>query len=275
MKKTIALLAAGVLAVVVLAKTTSLSSYVGTLCSQARNAAKQQVPTEFEIDRISHDIASLDQALDQMIRPIAEHKISVDRLREEINRGEAKVTEQKKVLNDALATVKNAKPNERLTYGNKEFTATQVKLKIALDFESFKRLEATVGAQRKLLDSREQTLRAAQEQLQTFMSKKEEFRLQLAQLRAEHEINKVAAVGTNVEIDNTPLANIGRSLGELKDTIDRQRIELEYRNGILAVNGIQLNQPQQNANVDLDAIQAHLENGPANNAKTTATASNK
>jgi hypothetical protein len=270
MKKTIALLAAGLVAVVVLAKTTSLSSYVGTAWCQARNAAKHQVPTEFEIERISHDINNLDQALERMIRPIAEHKISVERLREEIARGEARVAEQKKILLDATSAVKNAKSGERLTYGNKQYTAKQVETRIALDFESFKRLEATVAAQRKLLTSREETLRAAQDQLATFMSKKEEFRLQLAQLRAEHEVNKVSAVGSNVEIDTTPLSGIAKSLGELKDRIDQQRVEMEYRNGILAVNGLQLNQPQQTANVDLDAIQAHLENGATTNVKTTA-----
>ena len=49
MKKTIALVAAGVIGLAVLAKTTNVSSYVSTVWSQARTAAKQQVPTKFEI----------------------------------------------------------------------------------------------------------------------------------------------------------------------------------------------------------------------------------
>jgi len=274
MKKTIALLAAGVLALVVVAKTTNVSSYVGTMWCKAKNAAKQQVPTEFEIDRISHDIASLDTALDRMIRPIAEHKVAVDRLRREVGDNEAKLNEQKKVLLDATHAVKTAKPDERLVYGEKSYRVDQVKVKIARDFESYKRFEATVSAQKKLLESKEATLRAAQDQLQTFMAKKRDFEVQLAQLRAEHEVNKVAAVGTDIEIDNTPLANIAQSLAELKDAIERDRVVLDYRNGINAVNGIQLNQPQQNVAVDLDAIQAHLQqDAPA--AKTTATASSK
>jgi hypothetical protein len=274
MKKTIALLAAGVLALVVVAKTTNVSSYVGTLWCKAKNTVKQQVPTEFEIDRIAHDIAGLDQALDRMIRPIAEHKVAVDRLRREVTDNEAKLDEQKKVLLDATAAVKAAKPKEKLVYGGREFSADQVKSKIAKDFESYRRFENSVAAQRKLLDSKEATLRAAQDQLQTFIAKKRDFEVQLAQLRAEHEVNKVAAVGTDIEIDTTPLANIAQSLSELKDAIERDKFVLDTRNGINAVNGIQLNQPQQNVNVDLDAIQAHLENGaPAPQA--TKTASNK
>jgi ACT domain-containing protein len=273
MKKTIALLAAGVLALVVLAKTTNVSSYVGTAWCKARNAVKQQVPTEFEIDRISHEIASLDSALDHMIRPIAEHKVAVDRLRKDVADDETKLNEQRKVLRDAIVAVKNAVKGEQLVYGGKSYTVAQVTHKIGLDSESFKRFEAKVAAQKKLLESKEATLHAAQEQLNGFMTKKKDFELQLAQLRAEHEVNKVAAVGNDIEIDNTPLTNIAQSLADLKDAIQRDRIILETRKGIVDVNGIQLNQPEQNATVDLEAIQAHL-NGAATQ-KATSTVSNK
>jgi len=273
MKKSIALLAAGTLALVVLAKTTNVSSYVGTAWCKAKNAVKQQVPTEFEIDRISHDIASLDTALERMIRPIAEHKVAVDRLRKEVSDNEAKLNEQKKVLLDATNAVKGAKKGEQLVFGDKPYSVELVKRKIARDFESYKRFEATVTAQKSLLESKESTLRAAQEQLNTFMAKKRDFELQLAQLRAEHEVNKVAAVGTDIEIDNTPLTNIAQALADLKDAVERDRIILETRKGIVDINGIQLNQPQSTA-VDLDAIQAHLENG-APTTKTNTAVSTK
>ena len=220
MKKTIALVAAGALALLVVAKTTNVSSYVGTIWQKAKAAAKQQVPTEFEIDRIAHDIAGLDQALDRMIRPIAEHKVAVDRLRTEVTEKETRLAEKKKVLLDATQAVKLAKPDEKLIYANKAYPVALVKQRIARDFEHYKRFEASLAAQKKLLESKETTLRAAQEQLQTFMSRKRDFEVQLAQLRAEHEINKVAAVGTDIEIDTTPLANIAQSLAELKDAIE-------------------------------------------------------
>jgi chromosome segregation ATPase len=275
MKKTIALVAVGVIGLAVLAKTTNVSSYVSTLWSQARVAAKQSVPTKFEIDRIRNDIASLDQDLDRMIRPIAEHKVNVEKLRKDVVRDEEKLAEQKKVLLDATAAVKLAKKGDTLIYGGKGFTVDQVKTRIAIDFESFKRFEANVAAQKKLLESKEGTLRAAQEQLTTFISKKREFEVQLAQLEAENEVNQVAAVGTDIKIDTTRVATIAQSLGELRETIEKDRMVLEMRNGILNANNIQLSQPQQTVTVDLDAIQTHLEGGGSTTAKTTSTVSNK
>ncbi len=200
MKKTLALVAIGVIGLAVLAKTTNVSSYVSTLWSQARVAAKQSVPTKFEIDRIRNDIASLDQDLDRMIRPIAEHKVNVEKLRKDVVRDEEKLAEQKKVLLDATAAVKAAKKGDTLIYGAKGFTVEQVKTRIGIDFKSYERFEANVSAQKKLLESKEGTLRAAQEQLTTFISKKREFEVQLAQLEAENEINQVAAVGTSRSI---------------------------------------------------------------------------
>jgi len=275
MKKTIALVAAGVIGLAVLAKTTNVSSYVSTLWSQARTAAKQQVPTKFEIDRIRNDIASLDQDLDRLIRPIADHKVAVERLRKDVARDEEKLAEQKKVLLDATNAVKTAQKGDKLVYGGKSYSVDQVKTKIALDFESYKRFEGNLTAQKDLLKSKENTLQAAQEQLTTFIAKKQEFSLQLAQLEAYNEVNQVAAVGSDIKIDTTRLATIAQSLSELRETVEKDRMVLEMRNGILATNGIQLNQPQSSVAVDLEAIQTHLEGNGNANAKATTTVSTK
>jgi chromosome segregation ATPase len=274
MKKTIALLAAAVLAVAVVAKTTNVGSYVGTLCSKAKASLKDSVPTEFDIDRIDREIAGLDQKLKDMYQPIAEHQVAVNSLRKEIEKRDGALKEKKEVLLAAITNVKQAKKGERLIYGGKAYTPDQVTKRIDLDHAQYKRLEAFNAAQRKLLESREATLQAAQDQFQTFVAKRDEFRVRLAQLRAEHEVNKLNAVGTDIEIDATPLASIGQSLDELKTRIDVQNHTLQLKNNFTVVNDINLNQPQQTTAVDLDAIQAQLEHGNAP-AKSTSTASNK
>jgi len=272
MKKTIALVAAGVIGLAVLAKTTNVSSYASTLWSQARTTVKAQVPTRFEIDRIRNEISSLDQDLDRIIGPIADHKIVVERMRKDVVRDEERLTEQKKVLLEATAAVKNAKKGDQLFYGTpaRAYSVGQVKAKIAIDFDVYKRFENHVAAQKKLLESKEVTLRGAQEQLQTFLSKKQEFELQLAQLEAEHEINQVAAVGTDIKIDTTRAAAIAQSLNDLKDTIAKNREMAEMRKNFVNLNAIPLNQPQQAVAVDLDAIQVHLEGGNTTTRTSTA-----
>ena len=55
----------------VLAKVTTLGSYVGTLWCQAKQEAQRQVPTKFELERVRHEIANLDQ------HPVGDHVMSV------------------------------------------------------------------------------------------------------------------------------------------------------------------------------------------------------
>jgi hypothetical protein len=259
MKKTIALVAAGLVALVVLAKTTNFTSYASTLWSQAKTAVKESVPTKFDIDRIRHEIASLDGDLDRMISPIAQHTVAVKRLQTEVEQNDKRLAEQKQILLDATAKVKGVKNGEKLWYGENCYTAAQVTKRIEADFKAYRNLERTTEAKRTELAAKETILRAAQEQLQSFMGKKKEFEVLLAQLEAEHELNQVAAIGTDIKIDDTRAAQIAKDLEELKTKIETQKEFLQMRQGIIAVKDLNLAQPQAGPAVDLEAIQAHLE----------------
>jgi len=271
MKKSIALVAAGLLALVVVAKTTHVSGYLSTLCSQAATAAKDQVPVTFDIERIRHEIASLDQDLDRMYNPVGQLAVGVKRLEEEVTAKEKTLAEQKKTLLEATNAVESGK--KTLFYGNppKAYSVALVKLKVAEDFKAYRQLEKYVDARKKELTAKEGALAGAQQQLQSFRSKKEEFKVLLAQLEAEHAANQVAAVGTDIKLDTTRAAQIAHDLDELKDKIAAQSLALQMKQGSDAVVGIRLDQPQQGPDVDLGAIKAHLEG----NAKVTSTASSK
>src|SRR5437764_1354498 len=125
----------------------------------------------------------------------------------------------------------------------------------------------TAEARRTELAAKEASLKAKHEQIQSFIFKRKEFEVLLAQLEAEHEMNQVAAIGTDLKVDDTRAAQIAQDLEDLKGKIEAQRTALEMKRGIIAVSGIRLDQPQAAPGVDLDAIQAHLE-GKAELTKT-------
>jgi len=254
MKKTITLLVAGAVALVVLAKTTNVPSYVRTAWKQVKNETKASVPTKFEIERIRTEIASLDNDVNQMIRPVAEYKVAIDRLRKEVDKSEASVDSQRKVLLGVTEDLK--KGEKKISYGDKTFTAEQVKSQLTRDFDSFKRVEANLNAQRKLLESKESALKQSQEQLVQVLSKKKDYELRLAQLEAENETLAMTSVGTEVRFDPSRAASIEQSLRDLEDRILTAQREAELRTGV-ASQVIPFGQ-RTNPNVDLGAIQAHL-----------------
>src|SRR5438876_10753459 len=82
----------------VLAKKTSFLSYAGTLWSQVKSEAKEQVPTRFEIERARHEIAQLDQDIVAQIRPLAEHKAAIARLDKEIDQTRTSLADRRESL---------------------------------------------------------------------------------------------------------------------------------------------------------------------------------
>lgn len=266
MKKTITLLAAGAIGLIVLAKTTNLWSYASTALTHAKVEAKKSVPTRFEIERIRNEIASLDNDVSQMIRPVAEYKVAIDRLRTEIGKTEAKVDDQRKVLLGVTEELK--KGEKKLNFGGKCFTPDQVRSQLARDFESFKRVETNLASQRKLLEAKESALHSAQEQLQTVLSKKKDYEVRLAQLEAENEALAMSSVGTEIRFDPSRAASIEESLRSLEDRIAAAAEEQKIQTATFPPAAIPFNQRNAPA-VDVNAIQAHLKGEKA--ADTTAS----
>jgi len=267
MKKTITLLVAGAIGLVVLAKTTHMWSYATTAWTQARHEAKKSVPTKFEIERIRNEIASLDNDVNQMIYPVAEYKVAIDRLRKEIDKSETNVDEQRKVL---LAVTEDLKKGEKkLSYAGHCYSAEEVKTQLAREFESFKRVEANLNSQRKLLESKVAALRSSREQLQTVLSKKKDYEVRLAQLEAKNEALAVSSVGAEVRFDPSRAAGIEQAMGDLEDRIDAEIEAKSIKTATFPAAAIPFAQ-RTAPNVDVNAIQAHLKG-----EKTESTASTK
>lgn len=263
MKKALALIVIGLLGLAVVAKT-NLFSYAGTFWSQVERETKKQIPTKFELERIRNEIANLDTDVDRMIRPVAEYKACIERMRKDLQKAQANLDEQKQTLQAMVGDLKGNP--EFVTYGGERYPAARVKQKLAKDFEAFKRLEATVATQHKLLDAKEQALKASQEQLAKVIAKKREYELRVAQLEAEEETLQVARIGTKVQIDTSRATQIEEALTALERQLDGDRIETEMRQGAL-LSDIPVHQ-RGPAGVDVDAIADYLENGRATTAST-------
>lgn len=259
MKKLLIGAAVAVAALFVLGKTTNLFSYTGTIWSQARTEAKRQIPTKFELDRIRHEIANLDGDVDRMIRPVAEYKAVIDRMRRDIYRGEANLADQKKTL---VALTDDLKTNHTtLVYGGKRYAAETIRVKLSNDFEAFKRAEAHLTAQRKLLASKESSLKASQEQLLKVINKKKEYELRLAQLEAQEEALQVARIGSDIRVDNSRATQIEKALQDVEDRQSADLHAIELTTGLVSLDGIPV-QERPTEEVDVEAIRAYLEGTP-------------
>jgi len=265
MKKALIVGMIGAIALVVVAKKTSMLSYVGTCVSQATQEAQNQIPTKFEIDRIRHEIANLDSDVLQMIRPVAEHRADIEMLRRDIARGTIKVDADKKHLL-AIAQDLEANPKGMIPFGNKMYPVAKVQAQLERDTLSLKRVEADLRTKQKVLDAKELSLKATQEQLAKVVTKKREYEVRLAQLESEAETLRVAQIATDIKIDSSRASQIETALKDLERRIiaDRETVEL-HNNQV-----INLQQERTQAPVDLNVIRNYLE-GNEEPAKTATS----
>jgi chromosome segregation ATPase len=245
-------------------KKTAVGSYVNYFWSSACAAAKNQIPTKIEIDRVRNEIASLDGDINGMIRPIAEHKAAITRLKKEVVTLQAKLDQQRETL---LTLTKDLEGNPtKVVYEGVSYTADRLRHKLQKDFDSYKRLEANLGSQRKILEAKETSLQATQEQLGKVVSKKREYEERLAQLEANEETLQIARIGSSVQIDSSRATQIEEALRDIERRQDVQRAEIELRNNAVADDMIPVGRGKTPP-VDPAAIREYLEKTEAASSK--------
>lgn len=253
MKKALIVGMIGAIALVVVAKKTNLCSYATTFVAQVRQEAQNEIPTKFEIDRIRNEIASMDGDVTQMIRPVAEYRADIEMLRRDIVKGNAKVEEQKKNL---LAVVQDLEANKVFVQvGKHKFTAEKVRAQLNRDMEGVKRIEVDLKTKQKILDAKEASFKATQEQLAKVVNKKREYELRLAQLETEAETLRIAQIATEVKFDSGRASQIEEALKGLERRLVAETTAIELHNS----NVINLQQERTQAPADLSVIRNYLE----------------
>jgi DNA repair exonuclease SbcCD ATPase subunit len=204
-----------------------LGSYGATAFHKIRGACKNQVPVEFEIERLKYQIAELVPDMKRHLSSIAEEMVATQNLREDITETNANLKRQKEAI---MAMTKDLERGTvTISYGGHEYSASRIREKLARDFRSYQRCEAEVKSKEKLLDAKEKALDAAREQLTTIRSQKQDLEVQVAQLEAELKAVRLAQSHSKFQIDDTSLARCKQTLAEIQSRlkVEKQTSELQ------------------------------------------------
>ncbi|MSU80173.1 MAG: hypothetical protein EXS16_19035 [Gemmataceae bacterium] len=254
MKKLLLIGLIGAFATFLVAKKTNMCSYVSTFAAHVQDETKKQIPTRFEIERIRHEINNLDNDVSNMIRPIAEQKVAIERTRKDITRTQTNIDEQKKSL---LAIVEDLQDNPKtLVIAGKTYTADRVRQQLQRDMEKAKHLEKQVKTQHQVLEAKENSLRATQEQLAKVVAKKREYEVRLAQLEAQHETIQITMIGSHIKIDSSRATQIETALATLEQKLTTDAEEAALRTGEFATIALSERQVRP---AELQTIRDYLE----------------
>lgn len=204
---------------------TVVGSYVSTAFNKVRCSAKNQVPIEFEIDRLRNEVANLVPEMKKNLSAIAEEMVTVENLREEIAVTKANLKRQK---DNILIMTKDLEGGAtRLTYDGKDYSASRIREKLARDFASFQRCQDEVKSKEQLLEAREKALDAARDQLASMKTQKQELELQLAQLEADLKVIRLAQTRNKFQVDDSKLAQCKATLAEIRNRLKVEKINDE------------------------------------------------
>jgi hypothetical protein len=204
---------------------TNLASYVSTAWCKVKNGAKNQVPLEFEVDRVRNEIANLDGDVRSHLGPIAEEMATIKTLK---NRIQVKRESLRNEKINLLAMARELEDGKKfITYGDEEFSADEIRAKLDREFAAYRRAEAELKSEEKLLAAKEKALRTVREQLANMKTLKRDLEIRLAQLEADLKTVRLAQTRDTYQMDDSRLAEIKASLADIEHRLEAERAVTE------------------------------------------------
>jgi hypothetical protein len=197
---------------------TDLFSYVSSSSRAMRTAVKDNVPVEFQLRRARDLVDDLVPEMQANVRVIATQEVEIAGLRRDIEQSRANLQAERtrvQKLRESLSS-----ENGDYTFSGIHYSREQVKDDLAHRFDFLKEAEVVQSGKERLLQNRERSLAAAMQTLDHMKSQKTLLEGQIASLEAQNQLVQSAAVGSNLTVDNTKLAQTERLINDVKKQLD-------------------------------------------------------
>jgi chromosome segregation ATPase len=215
-------------------KSTKLGSLMRVKWNDATAWCNKQIPVETEITRLRDEISRLGNDSKTHYSVIAEEMVKLDNLKREISEGESKLAQQKKKVT-ALRDALNEGGNKLVVLGEEKYPRVRVEKQLSRDFDLYKTCEGQLAAKRKLLESRQECLAKAREQLAAMQDTRRDLEVELSRLEAEYNTLKVAQTKSKFSLDDSELSKIKAGVAALRDRIAEQQkiaaLQAEFGDG--------------------------------------------
>lgn len=193
-------------------------SYVRSSAKSVRTAVKDSVPIEFELRRARDLLEEIIPEMHANIRLIAQDEVEVAALNVDITKSENFMEEEQlriAKLRDALG-----RPQAQYCFGSKEYPRSYVKEDLTHRFERFRESELVLAGKRRLLTTRENSLHAAMRLLEQTRARKRMLEDKIESIASQHRLIKAAAIGSQIQVDNSKLAQTEKLIAQIKKRLD-------------------------------------------------------
>jgi hypothetical protein len=193
-------------------------SYVRSSAKSVQTVVKDSVPIDFELRRARDLLEEIIPEMHANIRLIAQEEVEVAALNVDIAKSQDSMKEEE--LRIAKLRGALAEPKAQYCFAGREYPRSYVKEDLANRFERFKESEVVLASKKRLLVSRENSLHAAMQVLEQTRSRKRILEDKIESLAGQYRLVKAASVGSNIQVDNSKLAQTEKLITQIKKRLD-------------------------------------------------------
>ena len=207
------------------------SSYVKNMGSNVRDAVRQEISVEFELDRIRTEVDDLLPEIKKHLKTVASQSVDVKDLERSIAAREASLAQQK----EAILTLRKdlEAGHSTYTYRTVSYSRAEVEADLAHRFASFCTAEDCVRRDHQILTAQRDTLRANQRKLDTMLSRKQDLAVKIAQLEARLRQVQAAEAINSMQVDDSQLAQVEQLIRDVGHALDVRESMLETEGQVL------------------------------------------
>jgi chromosome segregation ATPase len=225
MLKKVAIVALVVVAGLFLLNRTDLGSYMGTAWKKVRSGAADQVPLEFEIERLKNEVSQLVPDMKKNLKVLADEMVAVENLKRDVEESRVALDKQRtKVL--ALKTdLEKNRDNAVVSFGGRQYSTARLQEKLAREWKAFQLGEQGLKAKEELLVAKEEAIDVARQQLSAMRQKKEQMEVEVARLETLVKTERLRETQSNFQLDDSRVARIQAGIQAVRDRLQSRAIE--------------------------------------------------
>lgn len=193
-------------------------SYAKSSAKGVRNVVKDSVPIEFELRRARDLLEEIIPEMQANVRRIAEDEVEVAALKGEIAKNQESLNDEQSKIKTLRVALEQ--PRAQYAFSGRKFSHDEVKLDLAGRFERFKESEVVFASKVRLLAQREKSLDGARQLLAKTSSEKRVLENRIEALASQYRLVKAAAVGSNLQMDNSKLAQTEKLIAQIQKRLD-------------------------------------------------------
>lgn len=225
LKKVFSIAVVGLIGIFVINETRAGDKFRSWVERMTKKYEKEQTP-EQELARIKKEVALLDRDIDKVKSDLAESTVNVRLLKGEVDELRTEIKDGEVAVRKHGDTLKVASTSDRVQWGYRTVSYVDAKDLLQGEVRRHKEAKDRLKAREASLASQEETRELIELQLNEMIKQKEDLTVAVAEMEAAIKLAKVEQIRSKHQNDGTRMAEIKKSLAELKKRVMIQREKL-------------------------------------------------